>query len=295
MALSAAQRQEIRDRFPAFAYLVNEPDVAQVLADSITHGWGPAELQGHLMNTRWWKSHSETARNWDTLMKTDPAEANRQRALRQYEVAQEVRRLGVNVNRWEIGLIADQSLRGGWDNTRITGRIVDYARGHGLQGSGEVRSSMQELRALAKQYAVNISNPTLANWAFAIATGRLTQDGIRANLVNIAKSRIDPGGENKVLRDALDQGLTVRDAYQGVIETVSKELEVDPSRVDLSDNYWGKLLDFTDEKGVQRPMNQTEAIGWARSQSAWQTTNSSHEAYSQLANAMTSKWGLKTK
>lgn len=295
MALTAAQRQAIREKFPAFAYLLNEPDLATLFADSVTHGWGPGEFQAHLMNTRWWKTHSETARNWDTLVKTDPAEAQRQRNMRISEVGNEVRRLGVNLTQWQIVGVAEQSLRGGWDNSRITGRIVEYARGHGLQGSGEIRSTMQQLRALAKQYAVNISNPTLANWSFAIATGRLTEDGVRANLVNIAKSRVDPHGENEVLRRALDQGLTVRDAYQGVIETVAGELEIDPSRVDLADNYWGKLLDYQDDKGVQRPMNQTEAIGWARSQSAWQTTRGAREQYAQLANAMTTKWGLKTK
>jgi hypothetical protein len=297
MALTAAQKAEVRRKFPALAYLLDEPELSNLFAKAVQAGWGPGEFQAQLMATRWWKTHSETARNWDTLVKTDPAEGRRQRAMRITEVSNEVRRLGFKLSDWEIVGIAEGSLRGGWDNSRITGRIVDVARARGvggLEAAGDVRASMQELRALAKQYAVNISNPTLFNWASAITTGRLTEDGIRANLVNIAKQRIDPTGQNDVLRDALDQGLTVRDTYQGVIQTVAQELEVDPSRVDLSDNYWGKLLDFTDDKGVQRPMNQTEAIGWARSQSAWQTTNGSREAYAGLANAMTTKWGLKT-
>jgi hypothetical protein len=140
---------------------------------------------------------------------------------------------------------------------------------------------------------VNLTNQTLANWSFALATGRLTEDGIRANIVNIAKDRIDPRGENEVLRRSLDQGLTVRDVYQGVIQAVSGELEMDPSRVDLSDNFYSQLLDFTDEKGTQRPMTQSEAVRWARSQTAWQQTGKAKESYSQLANAMTAKFGLR--
>lgn len=294
MALTAAQRAEIRRKFPSFAYLLNEPELASLFGRAVQEGWGPGEFQSQLMATRWWKTHSETARNWDTVVATDPAEAARQRNIRRSEIANEVRRLGVNVSDFQVALIAEQSLRGGWDNSRITGRIIEYARGRGLQNSGDIRATMQELRALGKQYAVNISNQTLGNWAFAIAGGRLTEDGVRAHMVNIAKQRLDPKAENDVLRDALDSGLTVRDAYANVIETVANELEVDPSRVDLADNYWGKLLDFQAEDGTQRPMNQTEAVGWARNQSAWQTTNSSREAYAGLANAMTTKWGLKT-
>jgi hypothetical protein len=126
-----------------------------------------------------------------------------------------------------------------------------------------------------------------------MATGRLTEDGIRANIVNIAKDRIDPKGENKVLRAALDQGLTVRDAYAGVIETVAGELEMDPSRVDLTNQTYGELLDFVDQNGIQRPQTQTEAIQWARKRGAWQQTGKAKETYSGLANALTAKMGLR--
>jgi hypothetical protein len=294
VALTAAERASIKSKFPAFAYLLNEPDMARLFEQAIDKGWGPGEFQSHLMATRWWKTHSETARNWDTLVATDRAEAVRQRAIRHDEVANEARRLGVTLRPWDIVGIAEQSLRGGWENTRITQRIAQFLGSRPLAQAGDIRASMQDLRALGKQYAVTFPNSTLQKWATAIATGRLTEDGIRSYMVNQAKRRLDPKGDNDVLRDALDSGLTVRDAYQGVIQTVSTELEVDPSRVDLADNYWGKLLDFTDANGVQRPMNQTEATGWARQQGAWQKTNSSHEAYSQLANRMATKWGMKT-
>lgn len=295
MALSAAERASIKAKFPAFAYLLDEPDLGNLFEQAVRGGWGPGEFQSHLMATFWWHHHSETARNWDTLVATDKAEAVRQRAIRIDEVSNEARRLGVSLKPWDIAGIAEQSLRGGWENTRITQRIAQFLGSRPLAQAGDIRASMQDLRALGKQYAINFPNSTLQKWATAIATGRLTQDGIRSYMVNQAKGRLDPKNENDVLRDALDSGLTVRDAYQGVIQTVSSELEVDPSRVDLADNYWGKLLDFTDANGVQRPMNQTEATGWARSQNAWQSTNSSHERYSELANAMTTKWGLKTR
>lgn len=294
MALDAATRRKIETTYPAFAYLLDIPEVGNLLAKATTEGWDTTRLQAQLYATRWWKTHSQTARNWDTLVATDPGEAVRQRAVRIDEVATEVRRLGLKLKQWDIVGIAEGSLRGGWDPTRITQRIIAMGRGKGLQGSGEIRATVQSLRALGKQYAVNITNQTLGNWAMAMAAGRLTEDGVRANIVNIAKERIDPHHKNEVLRRTLDQGLTVRDAYQGVIEAVSGELEVDPSRVDLSDNYWGKLLDHVDEQGVARPMTQTEAIRWARSQNAWQTTGKAKESYAGLANAMTTKWGLKT-
>lgn len=294
MAIDAAVRRKIQTTYPAFAYLLDIPEVGNLLAKATTEGWDTTRLQAQLYATRWWKTHSQTARNWDTLVATDVAEAKRQRAIRISEVSNEVRRLGIKLKQWDIVGIAEGSLRGGWDPTRITQRIVEMGRGRPLEAAGDIRATMQSLRALGRQYAVNLSNPTLQNWSMAMATGRLTEDGIRANIVNIAKDRLDPQRKNDVLRDALDSGLTVRDTYAGVIEAVSGELEVDPSRVDLADDYWGKLLDHVDDQGVARPMTQTEAIQWARSQGAWQKTGKAKESYAGLANAMATKWGLKT-
>lgn len=294
MALTSEQRRRVKSDWPAFYYLLDEPGMERFFEQAITKGWGPGEFQSNLMATPWWKAHSKVTRNWDTLTQTDPREAVRQRNMRRQEVEDEARRLGVKYRPWDIIGIAEASLRSGWTASAITHAISALGDTRGLAAAGDIRSSMQQLRALASQYAVTISNPTLQNWAQAIATGRLTEDGIRANMVNIAKQRIDPKGDNQVLRSALDQGLTVRDAYAGVIQAVSKELEIDDSRVDFTTPYWGKLLDFQAEDGTQRPMNNTEAVQWARSQSAWQGTNSAKESYAGLANAMTTKWGLKT-
>ena len=293
MALDAATRRKIQADYPAFAYLLDIPEIGNLLAKATQEGWDATRLQGQLYATHWWKTHSQTARDWDTLVATDRAEAVRQRAIRIDEVATEVRRLGLKLKQWDIVGIAEGSLRGGWDPTRITQRIIAMGKGNGLQSSGEIRATIQDLRALGKQYAVNISNATLGNWAMAMAAGRLTEDGVRANIVNIAKDRIDPQRQNDVLRRSLDQGLTVRDVYQGAIQAISGELEIDPSRVDLADHYWGAVLDYVDDKGTQRPMTQTEAIRWARKQPAWQQTTKAKESYSGLANAMTKQWGLR--
>jgi hypothetical protein len=293
MALTALQRQEIRRKFPSFAYLLDEPELANLFAQAVEKGWGPGEFQSQLMATRWWKTHSETARNWDTVVATDPAEARRQIGARQIEIANEVRRLGMKLTTNQIGFLATVSLREGWDPTIITRRIIEVGREAGLAPSGEIRANAQDLKALAKQYAVAVSQSTLNNWAMEMAQGRMTEEGIRAQFVDMAKRRIDPQGENLTLQRALDSGFTVREVYQGVIETVARELEIDQSGIDLTSGHWGKLLDYEDPNGKMRPMTVTEATKWARGQGSWQQTNTAKEAYTGLADAMTSKWGLR--
>lgn len=296
MALDAATRRKIQTSYPAFAYLLDIPEIAELLGRAATEGWDAGRLQAQLYATRWWKSRSQTQRQWETLYRTDPAEANRQRRQRRSELYAEAGRLGVRVAHNEMILLAEASLQQGWTPSQITQAIMGLTRGEGSRGitsTGEIRSTMDELRALAKQYAHNVSTGTLQGWASRIAQGTLTTDGIRSWLVTNAKRRLDPDGTNVTLQRGLDMGLTVRDVYGGVIETVANELEIDASKIDLASGHWGRLLSFTDDKGKQRPMNETEAISWARNQGDWQRTNTAREAYSGLAGAMTQKWGLR--
>lgn len=294
MALDAATKRRIRTEFPAFAYLLNEPEVAGVLGRAITEGWDPGKLQANLYATRWWRTHSETSRNWSTLVATDPAEAGRQRQEMLTRIDNEARRLGVKYRGGDLIVIMETALKRGYTDAQITQAIAHLGRKRGFNSAGDLRASMNDLRAMGKQYAINLSAPSLQNWAIAMNTGRLTEDGLRAHFQQMALRSLDPQGKNEVLKRGLNMGLTVRDVYSGVIETVASELEVDASRIDLADNYWGKLVRFKDDEGVQRPMNETEAIQWSRSQTAWQQTNGARESYAGLANAMTTKWGLKT-
>lgn len=296
MALDAATRRKIEQQYPAFAYLLDIPEIGNLLGRAATEGWDAARLQGQLYATNWWKSHSQTARQWDTLVQTDPAEVARQRTQRRQEVYNEARRLGINHSAWDIAIIAENSLRQGWTPTQITQQIMRLTKGQkggGLSAAGEIRGTMDQLRALTKQYAHNVSTSTLQNWAQMIAMGQMTEDGVRAFLVTTVKHRLDPQGDNVTLQRGLDMGLTVRDIYANVIETVANELEIDSSQIDLASGHWGKILDFEDDKGKQRPMTQTEATKWARTQGDWQKTNTAREAYTGLANAMTKTWGLR--
>lgn len=294
MAISAATRKRIREEFPAFAYLLNEPDVAGVLGRAIEEGWDVGKLQSNLYATSWWRRHSETSRNWSTLVATDPAEAGRRRQEMGNRVANEARRLGVKYRSTDLIIIMETALKRGYTDSQITQAIAHLGRKRGFAKAGALRANINDLRALGKQYAINLSAPSLQNFAIAMATGRLDEDGLRAYISGKAVQSLDPQGKNEVLRRGINMGLTVRDVYSGVIETVANELEVDDSRIDLADNYWGKLVRYKDEEGVSRPMNETEAIQWARGQTAWQHTNSSKESYAGLANAITTKWGMKT-
>lgn len=294
MALSPEVRRRIQEEFPAFAYLLREPDVAGVLGRAVEEGWDIGKLQANLYKTNWWRHHSETSRNWSTLVATDPAEAGRRRQEMNSRVANEARRLGVKYRGTDLIIIMENALKRGYTDAQITQAIAQLGRRRGFAKAGALRANINDLRALGKQYAINLSAPSLQNWAIAMATGRLDEQGMKAYIQGKALQSLDPHGKNETLRRGLNMGLTVRDVYSGVIETVANELEVDDSRIDLSDNYWGRLVRYTDPDGTARPMNETEATQWARSQNAWQQTNGSKELYAGLSNAMTTKWGLKT-
>lgn len=293
MAMTAALRKRIREEFPAYAYLLDNSEVASVLGRAITEGWDPGKLQANLMKTRWWKTTNEVKRNWQTLQKTDPAEAKRQFMQRLDEVEIEAARLGVAWKGWDLLDITNRSLANGWESSRITQMIARLGAKRGFRKSGELRRTAQDMRAIAKEYALNISDATLRSWAVKIASGSRTEEGLRAWMQNKAKDTYGAGGKNLTLIRGLDSGLSVRDIYGDVIETVAGELEIDPSRVDLTTGRWGKLLEFQADDGMIRPMTKTEAVQWSRGQKEWTKTTGAKEATFALADGITAKFGLR--
>lgn len=74
---AATPEQEFASKYPQFAWAVQDPDVANVLRTAVANKWGPDEVQGAIQNTNWWKSKTDSERNWLQLLATNPAEATR--------------------------------------------------------------------------------------------------------------------------------------------------------------------------------------------------------------------------
>ena len=287
--MDAATRQRIQAEYPAFAWLLNVPEVGDLLGRAATEGWDVTRLQSQLYATGWWRRTSQTGRNWGTLRATDPAEATRQHGQRYNEIYAERNRLGLQVTAAEMRWIAEVSLSQGLSQEEITRALVGVGRRRGISDTGTIRQATQEVRALAKSMAYPVGAGTVLDWAYRLAAGSLTMDGVQAQMTEWAKAKY---AKNTQVKAGLERGLTMWDIMQPVIGRVSEELGVGEDTWDLTAGKGSKLVNYQDPAtGELRLMNDAEATTWARSQKEWRKTNNGKALATQLADGITKKFG----
>src|SRR5258708_1028556 len=108
-----------RQLYGYLAAYLDDPEVGPLLQQAATEGWDASRLQGALYETNWWKTRSETARQWDALSSTDPATADLQRQQKMYEINQYALQSGARFSWDRMQEIAEHALREGWDSNRL--------------------------------------------------------------------------------------------------------------------------------------------------------------------------------
>lgn len=289
--MDAALRQKIITEYPAFAHLVDNEEIANLLTLASAQGWDITKLQANLYGTNWWKHNTESQRQWDTLVATDKQSAQEQRNQKWTAIKLEAGRLGVKLSEQQVIQISEGALRNGWSDDQVRGLILSKAKA-GQFVAGSVRATAQEIRALGKQYALPLASSQVWNWATRIAAGSFDMDGLRSQLVTYSQNRF---AKNAGILRALEKGQTVEDFMAPVIGRVAEELGMNADGFDLTTGWGKQLVNHKDsETGEFRIMNDTEAIQWARSQNRWRDTGNARTLATQLSDGITQKMGRRS-
>lgn len=284
-APAAANPQDIEEQIRSkYGYLgtvlLDNPEIHKVLFDAISGGWDSAQVQGALMGTNYWKTTQASQRNWNTLLGTDPASANAQIAQQAADIAQTAGKLGVNIAPDRLQQMATDSLRLGWDATQLQqaiGNEFHYTPG---PQAGALGVAQGQLKQMAGQYLVPLSDQTLGDWEGQIAKGGATADSFRDYILNQSK------GMFPALAKQIDSGMTVQQLADPYRQIAAKDLGVTPDSIDFTDPKWGRALNQVNPQ-TNTPMMMT--------QYDWQKTIRSDPAYGfqngpvgkQLASQMT--------
>jgi hypothetical protein len=290
VAVDKATRDRIRKDYPAFYWLLDEPDVGPKIEQAFREGWDEAQLQAAIWATPWWKRTNETTRNWLTQVNTDPAEANRLRGDMAAQVRDKAGELGVSMSAAEVKFVAEQALRSGWDDMAIGRSISSWAARSGrLSRSGTIQATWNDLRAYANSMAMPTSSQSLRSYAIQIATGRSTLEGVRSWIRQTAQERFR---NNSAIQTALQNGLTVQDAMAPTIQRVADELEIPPERFSLLRGRGAQIVNYRDPDTKEfRAMTDHEAVEFARSQPEWRRTRNGRNQATEYATAIAQHMG----
>lgn len=281
-----------RDMFPALGALVNLPGVQETILKAAAEGWDNGKLQAALENTSYWKTTTRQQRAWDVAVATDPATAQRQFFLGAKRVQDMRLKLGVEITEDDYTRIASDAVRNGWsdDVTRTALLGAHAARGYRPAAGGDFGGTVTQLRSLAKDYGVTISDETLYAHATRLLDGAMDEVGAADYMRNQAKSRY---ARNAQLVAALDAGLSVRQFADPYVQTAAKELAINPEIVDLSQSKWARFLEESPEPGQQgMTLDQWRQIVRSDEQYGWDRTQAARDEAAQLTAQLGRKFGV---
>jgi hypothetical protein len=237
------------------AYLNAFPEIKAKVDQAVANNWTPEKLQGELKATNWWAQTEKARREWDMLSIEQPAEAQQ----RVDDMAQSLRRqaqqmgvtLPANIVDSARHMVAYQ-----WSPEQQRQWIADQmgAITSTTAAVGAAGASVTQLRDLAGQYGIKLSDATLTEWTRAIVAGNTAPQGFEDYL------RVQARGKYVGISEDLDRGVTVQQMFEPYRQAAAQALGVNPSDIDMSEDKWSKALTVS-ENGKSRAMTLDE---WGR-------------------------------
>lgn len=292
--LQHASDQQIKDwlkvHYGYAAGWVDAPEVGPILLRAAREGWDALKLQGEISGTSWWKSTSDSARQWMNLTVTDPASAEQQRSQRLAELGVEAQTMGLALTPERLKLLSEDSLKYAWSSQQLRSALVaesSYSPAQAAQG--QLGSNTATVKALAASYFVPMSGQSAFQYGQAITAGTLTTDGLAAQLASLAKGRFP------TLAKVIDSGVTPSAYFSPYKETIAQLLEVAPDSIDLlNDPRWSAVIDTVPQGGTmadRRPMTLSETQAYARGLPEWDKTQNARTAAGNMAQFISGKFG----
>lgn len=260
MAVSDDVLEQVRDKYPQYAWMFTLPYVGDVIRRALAEQWSPERLAAEVQASPYWRVTSDASRKWEALWATDPRTAQERWSATSLQVGQQAAQLGVEIPWSKITEVAWNAQKFGWNELDIRNALSTEFR----IGGGKSVGVAANLRAVAAEYLVPMSDQTLQQWGQQIVSGQQNEQTFRSYLIEQAKSLFPS------LSSALDRGVTVAQYVEPYRQLAARELEVAPEQVDFTQPKWNRALFRVDAQTGERT---------SLSLSEWQTEIRSNDTY----------------
>lgn len=271
-----------------YAIIKSVPEIATLLQRAVNEGWSDTKFDYELSQTTWFKTTSDSARQWDTTKQTDPASAQQQIDTRVAGIREKALSMGVRLSDQSVSTLAEASLRGGW-----TEQLLDNAIGSealkSTAGVSQLRTGYigQTLKQTASNYGVTLSDTAFNDWVGKVAVGQENEQSFQQYVLQTAKA-LYPG-----IVGQLEAGQTFQQIVDPYRQIAGRVLETNADSVDFSDPKWARAITYTTDKGEQRPMNYNEWSAYLRQDRSfgYEFTNAAKQQAYQITNDLANLFG----
>lgn len=282
-------RQRVLEQYPSLAFLLNDPEVGKLLIEAVDpyKGFSPQTFRAKLYETKWWKSRSETARQWAVMKRTDPGTARQRRSAYDMQVRQAAARYGIQLSTNVRKFLVELGLQNGHDPDGPEMLLAfQKVAATSKKVPGAIHTNAQAIKEMAnRDWMVVMPDSRAEHWADRIARGFMTMDDMRTQFAKKA-AQLYPQ-----FADGIKRGFTVGELVDDYVQIIARELEVDPDRIGWSDPKFRAILEWKGEDGKPALPTYTDAIRLARQDPKWWETSGGRQHDAQYARALTQIFG----
>jgi hypothetical protein len=267
----------------AMAVLRSDKSLYSVFKKAVAQTWTPERFTAEVRNTRWFKTHSDAARAYAILAKSDPATMKARRNSTNAAIRDMAEQMGAQLPNSVLSRITTNVLQFGWNDAQIQNTLANAVKPNskGVY-AGQAALNIDHVRETAANHGITLGDDGLRTWAARMAAGEPVAD-FDAFIKGRAADAF-PGWA-----DQIKAGRTVRELADPYINTMAQTLELDPESVTLFDPTIRKALQATDPatgKFVNKPLWQFESE--VKHDARFDTTKQGRTASAELQGALTS-------
>lgn len=281
--------EELAEQYGWAAGLLNsDPELKKLFRQAVAGQWTSERFTAKLRTTKWFRSRSEAARNYDTLRRVDPGQFKAMNEQAQAQVQDLAAQMGAALSGKQLQTIASQMARLGLTEAQVRNALAGYVRYNKAYGGylGEAGQNEDAIREVAYRNGVRISDSSMQGWMTQIANGNRSAEDFQKWIRTQAASAF-PG-----LADQLNAGMDLADIASPYVETMGNVLEINPADVDLFDPTIRRALASKGADGKPAVQSIWEFENTLRKDKRWVQTNGARESIMEAGQQVLRDWGF---
>jgi hypothetical protein len=284
-------KAELREQYGfTAAFLKANPEVSKLFDQMVKGEWTKDKFQAKLRNTKWWKSHSKSEKDYLMQRYTDPATAKQTLSQAYVKVRQLANQMGLRetpgnkkrLDKWAYNMAAK-----GWDEGQLRNEIGKFVYFNDGVHQGEGGEIWDELHSYAYDMGVTMSGQWYADKSRNVVRGIASIQDYKNEMQIKAKAQYSFWSKQ------IDAGQTVADIAQPYMQTMSQILELPAGSINLFDTTIKKALNYTNSGTMQKeakPLWQFE--NELRKDPRWRKTQNAQDGMMQVAHQVLADFGL---
>lgn len=242
-------------------------------------------VEGRLKNTQWWKTHEGDQRLAIEEKMSDPATYNAKVEGKFRTLASLAGQIGFQPNEARLRQMAIQAYDGGWNEAEMRAGLsaeFDYNPDTGQEDQSAI---VGDLRQIASDYLVPLSEQTIDQWGRQIVAGTANNEAFTQYAKNMAKGMFSHYASD------IDAGRTVKQIADPFVQVAARDLELTEDQIDLMDSKWRRALENDPETGQPMQLSKWQRLIRTDSGYGWDSTQNARAEASEFARKIAESFG----